>query len=814
MNQPNVPSDNEIADEGSILFAGNNGATPLLVWTDKTLKNLKIHAIGTKQVTTVAIKSNKDEQVDKVTAHVPTSASVAPHFLVHYQTSNSNWAEVYHIDSKSQKAKKAFDLPVVAGRGAISISFQGSESYFVRHSASSISIIGSASANVFAEWNLSTHQGRSPVGIQEPQSVTSEVLHRGGSKYSLRSAAVRPSGDWEMILNGQTSWTRPESLVGVVAAAFVDFVDPSLLDELATEGKQNVVTAYIRRVGRHLNELRSLPQFLQITLERQYSKISGEPSPSVATEASPSGFGFSKFILVATNNGRLAALDSGNQGKVLWNVLAAKLPAGEKWDVLSIELDQDNAVVRGANGEFTRVSVKDGKILAYQPGDLITGLRSTVAVADTNGQITYIPVAEDGSLGSLPSANFPDGTVVVTKADDNTLRGWTLGKKTSATLAWSFLPGSDEEIRSAVPRPAHDPVASIGKALGDRNVLYKYLNPNVMLITTFNARARTATFYMIDSVAGDVLYSVVHSGVDPAIPITSALTENWFAYSLFSETRSMTGESTQTDVKKVKAHQLIVSEMFESPFPNDRGPLGQNANVSARHPNNLESGHTSETPYTISQTYLLSGPISAMSTTSTLQGITPRALICALPRQNSLLSIPRYILDPRRPVGRDPTPAEAEEGMYRYNPILDFEPKWMINHKREILSKVDSILTTPSDLESTSLVFAYGKLDLFGTRVSPIGSFDILGKGFSKLQLVGTVVALAIGTGMLSPYVSSLFSSSSLPLLLLLPSFSCWKSISTERSKNPPGFSFPFPLLTFAIFTCLRARWTFADMNR
>ena len=64
------------------------------------------------------------------------------------------------------------------------------------------------------------------------------------------------------------------------------------------------------------------------------------------------------------------------------------------------------------------------------------------------------------------------------------------------------------------------------------------------------------------------------------------------------------------------------------------------------------------------------------------------------------------------------------------------------------------VITSPSLLESTSLVFAFGTVDIFGSRVSPIGAFDILGKGFSKLQLVLTVVALAVGTTLVAPFVS------------------------------------------------------------
>ena len=76
----------------------------------------------------------------------------------------------------------------------------------------------------------------------------------------------------------------------------------------------------------------------------------------------------------------------------------------------------------------------------------------------------------------------------------------------------------------------------------------------------------------------------------------------------------------------------------------------------------------------------------------------------------------------------------------------------IITHKREVLG-VKDIITSPALLESTSIVFAYG-IDIFGTHVAPSAAFDILGKGFNKLSLVGTVVALAVGVAVLAPMVS------------------------------------------------------------
>ena len=70
------------------------------------------------------------------------------------------------------------------------------------------------------------------------------------------------------------------------------------------------------------------------------------------------------------------------------------------------------------------------------------------------------------------------------------------------------------------------------------------------------------------------------------------------------------------------------------------------------------------------------------------------------------------------------------------------------------VARIKSITTSPSLLESTSLVFAYG-LDLFSTRIAPSNTFDILSESFNKVQLVLTVVGLAVAILITKPIVRS-----------------------------------------------------------
>lgn len=744
-------SDSDLTSAASILHVGVNSGQFFLIWTDKALKTLKVNNIGTKQITTLNVPSSNGESAEKIIVQAPRSPTAYPHFLVHYQGGDSHWAEVFHV---GKDMKKAFDLPRLGGKGAFSASSQGSDVYFTRHTAFENILVSSIGASILSHWDV---RPKSHGGMVDPQDIShavSEVISRGGSTYAVRSALTLPSGDWELIRNGDSYWVRPEGLTGVVAAAFVDIPkEEDMAKELAAESDRSVVAAYVHRVKRHVRDLQHLPSWAQALPARVLGSFLGAKAGSSDQSLRRDGFGFHKLVLVATEHGRLAALDAGTQGRVVWNIQAVKLKAGEKWQVLSIEAELNTALVRGKGGEFLRVQSESGAILQYQPGCLIKSLKTSVPILDASGEKVLIPVNNDGSIGDIPKAEFEIGTTIVTEGEDDVVRGWALWKSPKPTLVWQFTPAPGETVKTVTARPSHDPVASIGKVLGDRNVLYKYLNTNILLITALGTEASTATFYILDAVSGAVIHSATHVGVDTNLPVASTVSENWFAYSLFAETSSFSQDVIRTDQQKLKGYQLVVSELYESPYPNDRGPLETSSNYSSISPTATDELATYDTPHVLSQIFLIPGPISSMSVTSTLQGITTRSLLCVLPDPNAVLSISRAFVDPRRPVGRDATAAEMEEGLFKYSPVLEFEPKWILSHKRELMS-ISEIVTNPSLLESTSLVFAFGDVDLFFTRVSPIGAFDMLGKGFSKLQLVLTVVALAVGTSVVAPFVS------------------------------------------------------------
>jgi hypothetical protein len=83
---------------------------------------------------------------------------------------------------------------------------------------------------------------------------------------------------------------------------------------------------------------------------------------------------------------------------------------------------------------------------------------------------------------------------------------------------------------------------------------------------------------------------------------------------------------------------------------------------------------------------------------------------------------------------------------------LPASPRQVISHALP-LAGITHLSTSPALLESTSLIVAHG-LDVFLTRgLNPSGTFDVLGEGFNKAQLLLTVLGLSVGIAVAGPAV-------------------------------------------------------------
>ena len=81
-----------------------------------------------------------------------------------------------------------------------------------------------------------------------------------------------------------------------------------------------------------------------------------------------------------------------------------------------------------------------------------------------------------------------------------------------------------------------------------------------------------------------------------------------------------------------------------------------------------------------------------------------------------------------------------EPGLPPYIPELQLPQELIVNYNQTV-SGVRGMVTAPTGLESTSVVFAYG-LDLYCTRVAPSKGFDLLKDDFDHYVITIVLCAL------------------------------------------------------------------------
>lgn len=292
---------------------------------------------------------------------------------------------------------------------------------------------------------------------------------------------------------------------------------------------------------------------------------------------------------------------------------------------------------------------------------------------------------------------------------------------------WQLPIVKGEEIIS-IERPSQDSVASQGKVLGNRKTLYKYLNPHSLVVVTRNVERKSARAFVVDGITGRILHESILCDANLALAhedgteskIHVAFTENW-ASIVFDV--DVAGNDELARYKGAhRQTRLISMEMFEIQG-NDETWKWQGRSSSFIS-NAGRAGIYSSTVQVYSQVYVLPSQVRGISFTRTKYGISSKALLVANTR-GKIIALPRRILDPRRPVGRKPTKEELEEGLITYEPYIPENPRLYVGGNT-VVPMMSRIKTKASLLESTSVVFVYGSLDWWVTKVAPSGTFDLL----------------------------------------------------------------------------------------
>ncbi|KAG8241973.1 DUF1620 super [Homalodisca vitripennis] len=367
---------------------------------------------------------------------------------------------------------------------------------------------------------------------------------------------------------------------------------------------------------------------------------------------------------------------------------------------------------KSPDGDYLRLGFKLAQAILLPNADdtFLKGL----LLLDTAGKLHIFP--ESCRKAAIQAAS---STYLYT-ADTQTgqLTGYSLSYSSAQELIavplWEVK--LSQKITAIVAKSPLEKVHSQGRVLGDRSVLYKYNNPNLVAVLTQAPDPlykNVLSVYLIDVVSGSVVFSAVHKR--SLEPIHLVHSENWVIYSYFSD--------------KSRRTEITTLDLYE-------GKTQSNTTAFSSVWNPIQ-------PMVERQSYILPASVEMMKETITEKGITSKHILVALDN-GGVLELPWVLLDPRRPLAA--TPDLREEAVIPYVPELPTLPEAIINYNQTLL-RVSGIHTSPSGLESTCLVTVYG-LDLFYTRVAPSKTFDMLKEDFDYILITAVLVGLTVSAFM------------------------------------------------------------------
>eukprot|EP00916_Digyalum_oweni_P013225 GHVL01021727.1.p1 GENE.GHVL01021727.1~~GHVL01021727.1.p1 ORF type:complete len:1000 (+),score=160.76 GHVL01021727.1:36-3035(+) len=269
---------------------------------------------------------------------------------------------------------------------------------------------------------------------------------------------------------------------------------------------------------------------------------------------------------------------------------------------------------------------------------------------------------------------------------------------------------------------------------GDTSIKFKHIDKNLMALVIQDVDTdNKLKLILVNTVTGDIKYQLwLHEGSTKGQDQTNvlvALCDNFVVVHYWNPWNAY--------------WQVTVVELFK-----DRVDPGPWKIISSFGKENRESAFNSEPLEIVERTYSFNSAAKAIGVSASRDGITTRGILFAL-SNNNILMLTKTQVSARRPVIPPRTPPKGddkeliEEGIPPYNSTLAIKAEDMLAYNQLVFG-IKDIVSSPTNLESTSLVLAYG-LDLFFTPLQPAKGFDVLSQSFNYPLLVMSIVALAAG---------------------------------------------------------------------
>ncbi|KAK7093213.1 ER membrane protein complex subunit 1-like [Littorina saxatilis] len=562
---------------------------------------------------------------------------------------------------------------------------------------------------------------------------------------------------------GKAPWRREEALAYILSVEMVDLPvsenEAKFEDEFGSS-KDDILAMLVKRIKVQVSQLHGFVEHLvqRLVGHRHHHSIVSKNDAGDADidddsdddELVRDAFSLHKMIVAVTAAGKVYGMRSHN-GKITWQHFFPDLApfTGQGQEKLLLFVQRTTAHFPHApQCAVIGVSRKTGNglVFAFNPvtGAMVTDLPPAgldlgykvlqaqlmndhpdenflkgVLLVDSDVKVHFFPA----SMKSVVEREGRNMFVHLTNPESGLMKGYWLtprGQELVAENVWNIdLQGNQQKVTGVYVKRSNEHVHSQGRVLGDRSVLYKYLNPNLVVVIGEGEEASASTVskgpsgffnvYLVDAVTGHIVFHENHKRTRG--PVSVVHSENWVVYSFYSE--------------KHRRCEVAVLELYEGK---------EQSNATA-----FSSLTPPFSPLVLRQSYIFPVPIARMFPTITEKGITSKNLIMVL-KVGGVLSLPKALLDPRRP--SIPSQETMEEGTIPYIPELPVSTENFINYNLSMFN-VRGIHTAPAGLESTSLVLVYG-LDIFYTQVMPSKMFDVLKEDFDYFFIAGVLAIMIL----------------------------------------------------------------------
>ncbi|KAJ3478666.1 hypothetical protein NLI96_g9601 [Meripilus lineatus] len=584
-----------------------------------------------------------------------------------------------------------------------------------------------------------------------------------------RLVLTTSTGSIQLWTQDQLEWVREEGLSDIRTVEWVELPERNVLAVVRGEDE-----GFWSRLIRQAEDAKDFPQYAVNFIKRFATGTYN--TPVTPTHAAPQSntssissqtkleltrdiFGLRKLLLVATAHGKLYALDSSN-GEIIWSKVFGLGWAGEgskdKGPVGATVVPLKSFTVRSVgdvNGDGES-DVAEVVVVAQRKAN--NGLVDTVAfhvnaftgedLSGAGSQAGECPTRE-GTLGKADEKSLGGGFLVLF---DEFLQANLYPSTPSIESKFkSLLPSLHFPLRTSSPSRISGHKISLEKEFTGKHIAYPIWSTSfgssgeevvgvvrpsgrgeggvasgsaadatAPTLTSTLATKESCGLYVVDGVKGSIIYHAVlpsssggagigsevlleYAGKKGGCDVKAVLTENWLVYHYY------VGE--EEGAEDARGWRMVSVEFYE-------GEIDEKTRSS-----DLSSyDHERTKVKTYEQTFVFPRGITAIATTTTKYAISIKDIIGTF-NLNLNLNLN----------------------------LLPFPPSHPMPNQ---VARIKSITTSPSLLESTSLVFAYG-LDLFSTRIA--NTFDILSESFNKVQLVLTVVGLAVAILITKPIVRS-----------------------------------------------------------